>query len=82
MPQLVLLAITAPIGFSSYCTLKLLFSRVTVLPPSVTVLLGPIFPYRSNHCEQRIMECVDWLNHRLHLGTRDGAASLELHEPT
>jgi hypothetical protein len=26
------LAIMAPIGFSSYCTLKLLFSRVTVLP--------------------------------------------------
>jgi hypothetical protein len=27
-----LLAIMALIGFSSYCTLKLLFSRVTVLP--------------------------------------------------
>jgi hypothetical protein len=27
-----LLAIMAPIGFSSYCTLKLLFSRVMVLP--------------------------------------------------
>jgi hypothetical protein len=27
-----MLAIMAPIGFSSYCTLKLLFSRVTVLP--------------------------------------------------
>jgi hypothetical protein len=33
-----LLAIMAPIGFGSYCTLKLLFSRVTVLPPRVTVL--------------------------------------------
>jgi hypothetical protein len=32
------LAIMALIGFSSYCTLKLLFSRVTVLPPRVTVL--------------------------------------------
>jgi hypothetical protein len=27
-----LLAIMAPIGFGSYCTLKLLFSRVSVLP--------------------------------------------------
>jgi hypothetical protein len=27
-----LLTIMAPIGFSSYCTLKLLFSRVMVLP--------------------------------------------------
>jgi hypothetical protein len=26
------LAIMAPIGFGSYCTLKLLFPRVTVLP--------------------------------------------------
>jgi hypothetical protein len=26
------LAIMAPMGFCSYCTLKLLFSRVTVLP--------------------------------------------------
>jgi ABC-type microcin C transport system permease subunit YejE len=32
-----LLAIMALIGFSSYCTLKLLFSWVTVLPPRVTV---------------------------------------------
>jgi hypothetical protein len=31
------LAIMVPIGFSSYCTLKLLFSRVMVLPPRVTV---------------------------------------------
>jgi hypothetical protein len=30
--RVLLLAIMAPIGFSSYCTLKLLFSRVTVLP--------------------------------------------------
>jgi hypothetical protein len=36
-----LLAIMALIGFSSYCILKLLFSRVTVLPPRVTVLLEP-----------------------------------------
>jgi putative hemolysin len=28
----VVLAIMAPMGFSSYCTLKLLFPRVTVLP--------------------------------------------------
>jgi hypothetical protein len=34
----VVLSIMALIGFSSYCTLKLLFSRVTVLPPMVTVL--------------------------------------------
>jgi hypothetical protein len=33
-----LLAIMAPTGFSSYCTLKLLLSRVTVLPPRVTDL--------------------------------------------
>jgi hypothetical protein len=33
-----LLAIMAPIDFSSYYTLKLLFSRVMVLPPRVTVL--------------------------------------------
>jgi hypothetical protein len=32
------LAIMAPMGLGSYCTLRLLFSRVTVLPPRVTVL--------------------------------------------
>jgi hypothetical protein len=33
-----MLAIMALIGFSSYCTLKVLFSWVTVPPPRVTVL--------------------------------------------
>jgi hypothetical protein len=46
----------APIGFSSYCTLKLLFSRVTVLPQGHSpasslawILLLPQPPISMNH---------------------------------
>jgi hypothetical protein len=36
--MVLILAIMALIGFSSYCTLKPPLSRVTVQPPRVTVL--------------------------------------------